>query len=103
MLFFPLRRPSLNVPQLTANSFSTSARNGSPRARVRAKISVEQRVKDSIHEDADFYVTTQGVLGEQYLAIDPGSHTIYQSYSAITTAAETACAPQLGEIGRAHV
>src|SRR5262249_829170 len=29
-------------------------------------------------------------------AIDSGSHTIYQTYSAITTAAETACAPQLG-------
>jgi phospholipid/cholesterol/gamma-HCH transport system substrate-binding protein len=43
------------------------------RTLVRAKVSIEQRVKDSIHEDADFYVTTQGVLGEQYLAIDPGS------------------------------
>lgn len=43
------------------------------RTLVRAKLSVEQKVKDSIHEDADFYVTTQGVLGEQYLAIDPGS------------------------------
>jgi hypothetical protein len=32
------------------------------------------------------------------LAIDPGSHTIYQTYSAITTAAETACAPQLGVV-----
>ena len=30
------------------------------------------------------------------LAIDPSSHVIYQTYSAITTAAETACAPQLG-------
>ncbi|MDF2693015.1 MAG: putative transporter, periplasmic component YrbD [Labilithrix sp.] len=30
-------------------------------------------MKDSIHEDADFYVTTQGVLGEQFLAIEPGS------------------------------
>ncbi|HEY3550430.1 MAG TPA: sialidase family protein [Gaiellaceae bacterium] len=30
------------------------------------------------------------------LAIDPTSHVVYQSYSAITTAAETACAPQLG-------
>jgi autonomous glycyl radical cofactor GrcA len=30
------------------------------------------------------------------LAIDPTSHVIYQTYSAITTAAETACAPQLG-------
>ncbi len=43
------------------------------RTLVRAKISVEQRVKESIHDDADFYVTTQGVLGEQYLAIDPGT------------------------------
>jgi phospholipid/cholesterol/gamma-HCH transport system substrate-binding protein len=43
------------------------------RTLVRAKINVEARVKESIHDDADFYVTTQGVLGEQYLAIDPGS------------------------------
>jgi hypothetical protein len=32
------------------------------------------------------------------LAIDPASHVIYQTYSAITTAAETACAPQLGVV-----
>ena len=43
------------------------------RTLVRAKINVEARVKESIHDDADFYVTTQGVLGEQFLAIDPGS------------------------------
>jgi phospholipid/cholesterol/gamma-HCH transport system substrate-binding protein len=43
------------------------------RVLVRAKVAIEQRVKDAIHEDADFYVTTQGVLGEQFLAIEPGS------------------------------
>lgn len=43
------------------------------RTLVRAKLAVEVRVKDAIHEDADFYVTTQGVLGEQFLAIEPGS------------------------------
>src|SRR6185437_13089525 len=32
------------------------------------------------------------------LAIDPTSHIIYQTYSAITTAAETTCAPQLGVV-----
>jgi hypothetical protein len=32
------------------------------------------------------------------LAIDPVSHVIYQTYSAITTAAETTCAPQLGVV-----
>jgi phospholipid/cholesterol/gamma-HCH transport system substrate-binding protein len=43
------------------------------RTLVRAKVNIEQRVKESIHDDADFYVTTQGVLGEQFMAIDPGS------------------------------
>jgi phospholipid/cholesterol/gamma-HCH transport system substrate-binding protein len=43
------------------------------RTLVRAKLAIEQRVKESIHDDADFYITTQGVLGEQFLAIDPGS------------------------------
>jgi phospholipid/cholesterol/gamma-HCH transport system substrate-binding protein len=43
------------------------------RTLVRAKLAVEQKVQQSIHDDADFYITTQGVLGEQFLAIDPGS------------------------------
>jgi len=45
------------------------------RVLVRAKLKVETRVKDTIHEDADFYVTTQGVLGEQFLQIEPGTPT----------------------------
>ncbi len=40
---------------------------------VRAQVAIEQRVHDAIHDNADFYVTTQGVLGEQFLAIDPGT------------------------------
>jgi phospholipid/cholesterol/gamma-HCH transport system substrate-binding protein len=40
---------------------------------VRVKIKVEKRYQASIHENALFYVTTQGVLGEQFLAIEPGS------------------------------
>src|SRR3954451_18244391 len=40
------------------------------------------------------FQTSENAIGN--LAIDPASHTIYQIYSAITTAAETACAPQLG-------
>lgn len=43
------------------------------RTLVRAKLKVQVRVKDTIHDDADFYVTTQGVLGEQFLSIEPGS------------------------------
>lgn len=40
---------------------------------VRVELSLYRKVKSSIHDDAVFYVTTQGVLGEQFLAIDPGS------------------------------
>lgn len=40
---------------------------------VRMKIKVEKRYQKSIQESSAFYVTTQGVLGEQFLAIDPGA------------------------------
>jgi phospholipid/cholesterol/gamma-HCH transport system substrate-binding protein len=40
---------------------------------VRISIAVEKRYQESVYENSLFYVTTQGVLGEQFLAIDPGS------------------------------
>ena len=43
------------------------------RSLVRVQISVEDKVKDSIHEDAQFVITTQGVLGEPFIGIVPGS------------------------------
>jgi phospholipid/cholesterol/gamma-HCH transport system substrate-binding protein len=43
------------------------------RVLVRAKVSIQQKVQSTIHDDADFYVTTQGVLGEQFMQIDPGT------------------------------
>lgn len=42
-------------------------------ALVRARITVEERYRESVRDNAIFYITTQGVLGEQFLAIDPGS------------------------------
>ncbi len=41
---------------------------------VRIKVTVEKRYQKAVHENSVFYVTTQGVLGEQFLAIDPGSN-----------------------------
>ncbi|HVY46617.1 MAG TPA: MlaD family protein, partial [Minicystis sp.] len=49
------------------------AATGKPQALVRLKVSIEKRYQKAVHENAVFYVTTQGVLGEQFLAIDPGS------------------------------
>lgn len=43
------------------------------RTLVRAEVSLHTRVRETIRQDASFYVTTQGVLGEQFMAIDPGS------------------------------
>ena len=43
------------------------------RTLVRATALIEKRVRATLHADAEFYVTTQGVLGEQFLSIDPGS------------------------------
>jgi len=40
---------------------------------IRATAKIEKRYAGSIHEDARWYVTVQGVLGEQFLAVDPGS------------------------------
>jgi phospholipid/cholesterol/gamma-HCH transport system substrate-binding protein len=41
---------------------------------VRLKVDIEKRYQKSLHDNARFYVTTQGVLGEQFLAIEPGSN-----------------------------
>lgn len=42
------------------------------RVYVRLDVWIEERVHDSIKEDAEFYINTAGVLGEQYLEIVPG-------------------------------
>lgn len=40
---------------------------------VQLELAVEKRYQSAIHDNATFFVTTQGVLGEQFLAIEPGS------------------------------
>lgn len=42
------------------------------RVQVRLHVWVEDRVLDTIRQDAEFFVNTSGVLGEQYLEIVPG-------------------------------
>lgn len=43
------------------------------RVLVRLDVWIEDRVSDSIRKDAEFFINTSGVLGEQYLEIVPGS------------------------------
>jgi phospholipid/cholesterol/gamma-HCH transport system substrate-binding protein len=42
------------------------------RTQVRVEIWVEDRAHDSIRHDAEFFINTAGVLGEQYVEIVPG-------------------------------
>ncbi len=42
------------------------------RSLVRVKLSIEEKIRDAIREDASFVITTQGVLGEPFIAILPG-------------------------------
>ena len=43
------------------------------RVYVRLKVWVEKRAWDAIRKDSEFFINTQGVLGEQYLEITPGT------------------------------
>lgn len=74
----PVRVAGVKVGKVEELQFRGSAGNGGEtaggrKAFVRAKLLIEERVHESMRADADFYITTQGVLGEQFLSIDPGS------------------------------
>lgn len=71
----PVKMAGVRVGTIDALEFRASPPDPltGRRTLVRAKISVEERFHREIHRNAEFYVTTQGVLGEQFLAIDPGT------------------------------
>jgi phospholipid/cholesterol/gamma-HCH transport system substrate-binding protein len=52
---------------------SKARRPGEPRINVRLTITVDVKMAAAVREDSEFYITTQGVLGEKYVEIVPGS------------------------------
>jgi phospholipid/cholesterol/gamma-HCH transport system substrate-binding protein len=42
------------------------------RVQVRVELWIEERARDSVRRDAEFFINTAGVLGEQYVEIVPG-------------------------------
>lgn len=44
-----------------------------PEPPIRAVARIERRYQNAIHDNARWFVTSQGVLGEMFLAIEPGS------------------------------
>jgi phospholipid/cholesterol/gamma-HCH transport system substrate-binding protein len=41
---------------------------------IRVVVEVEAKYQRAIHQNSMWYITTQGVLGEQFLAVEPGSY-----------------------------
>ncbi len=43
------------------------------RVYVRLALEIKRKFQKAVHDDAEFYVSSQGVLGEQYIEVSPGS------------------------------
>jgi len=72
----PVRIAGVNVGKVKEIAFrggQVDGKTGKREAMVRLRVELEKRYMKSVHENSIFYVTTQGVLGEQFLAVDPGS------------------------------
>jgi len=77
----PVRIAGLRVGRINAIEFRRPKSTDKPKgaaapvstAAVVVTVAIESKFQDAIHDDAVFFVTAQGVLGEMHLAVDPGS------------------------------
>lgn len=46
---------------------------GLPRRLIKVDITLDEQVKNTIHRDARFYVTSTSIVGESIMAVEPGS------------------------------
>ncbi|APR76355.1 Hypothetical protein A7982_01702 [Minicystis rosea] len=71
----PVRIAGVKVGKISEIGFrgGTDPRTGKREPLVRLKVQLEKRYQQSVHENSIFFVTNQSVLGEQFLAIEPGS------------------------------
>ena len=72
----PVKIAGVKVGKIDTIEFRGGEINETTGARdplVRIRVLIEKRYQSSVHENSILYVTTQGVLGEQFLAIEPGS------------------------------
>ena len=71
----PVRISGLKVGRVSELEFRGGVANrpGVPQGLIRAVAKIERRYQSSIHDDARFFVSTQSVLGEMFLAVEPGT------------------------------
>lgn len=71
----PVKIAGVKIGKVTEIQYRGGAPSptGTRQTLVRLKLEVEKKYQAGIHDNAIFYVTSASVLGEQYLAVDPGS------------------------------
>jgi phospholipid/cholesterol/gamma-HCH transport system substrate-binding protein len=84
----PVRIAGVKVGRVAAVDFrggKLTVKNGERQPLIRVVASLESQFKDSLYDNSKWFVTTQGVLGEVYLAVDPGTadHAVLKDGSAV--------------------
>jgi len=71
----PVKIAGVKVGKISEIGFrgGVDQKTGKREPLVRLTVKIEERYQKSVHENSIFYVTNQSVLGEQFLAIEPGS------------------------------
>ena len=72
----PVRISGVKVGRVSSVEFRGGQVNPKTKEReplIRVVASLENKYKNSIFENSRWFVTTQGVLGEMFLAVDPGT------------------------------
>lgn len=72
----PVRIAGVNVGRVDAIEFrggKLDPKSGDRTPLIRVTAHLEDQFKDSIYENSQWFVTTQGVLGEMFLGVDPGT------------------------------
>ncbi len=73
----PVRIAGVKVGRVSELEFrggQLNAKTREPEAPIRAVARIERRYQPAIHDNSRWFVTSQGVLGEMFLAVEPGSH-----------------------------
>src|SRR6185437_8952992 len=61
------------ISDIRFNGAGVDPKTGKRGRLVVLTVQIEKQYQESVHENSIFYVTNQSVLGEQFLAIEPGS------------------------------
>lgn len=72
----PVRIAGVKVGRVASMDFrggKLDDKSADHEALIRVVATLESQFKSAVHDNARWFVTTQGVLGEFYLAIDPGT------------------------------